>query len=236
LAIEASERHSHSNEGSPGHSHSCEDFHHKSGSGSHSSHEKYIYKCNNNEWVPYLFDDAPTEEGLYYGDSEPGAPGFVGGFLSLLSPARIDVTKKEAYAWFNGDKLINDPTKVFYLKRNCHHKYEWVNSTTGEPVPNALQAFAENASGASVYIGRKKFDDFTAFLTVIFALSTAGYTDKNGANHVEKEYQVLTCKSKVFETPPKTTTAAPGSEDEIVDPNYTGCGELNRRFNNKIDL
>jgi hypothetical protein len=124
----------------------------------------------------------------------------------------------------NGELFINAPSVTFYLKRDCHHKYEWLNVTVGQLDPFALQPFGDNAVGFPIYIGRKVFGDSVAYINSIPLANMAGYADASG-NHFVTEYQVLTCKSRVFETPPETTTVAPGSDDEVLDPNYTGCGE-----------
>jgi hypothetical protein len=173
-----------------------------------------------------MLDEAPAEDGLYYGDSEPGVPGYVGGFAPNYFPTRIRITDpKGGFPFINGEKFINDSSLIFYLKKDCHHKYEWVNATLSQEFPFAIQPFKEEAAGFSVYIGRIEFEDFKAFLTVVNLNGLAGYTDKNGVTYFVKEYQVLTCKSKVFEEPPVTTTAAPGSDDPSQDPNFSGCGE-----------
>jgi hypothetical protein len=222
VATEARERNANFTEISHHGSHS----HSKSKSDSHScescSHEKYVYKCNNNEWLPYLFDDAPSEDGLYFGDVAPGVAGYIGAFLPMKFPARIQISEpKGAFSYLSGDKFFNIPGTILYLKKNCHHKYEWVNTSIGQDVPNTIQAF----EGTRLDFGRKVFGDITTFLTYSYSLGKATYTDSNGQNRFETEFQVLTCKSKIFETPPETTTIAPGSNDEILDPNYSGCGE-----------
>lgn len=84
IAIEASERDGHRNKDET----SDDDCHHESCSHSH----EYIFQCNNNEWVRYMLDEAPAEEGLFYGDYAPGNPGFVGYVSSPFpSPARIQI-------------------------------------------------------------------------------------------------------------------------------------------------
>jgi hypothetical protein len=208
------------------HSHSSEDQ-----SDSHSCEtceEKFKYKCNNNEWVNYMLDEAPAEDGIYVGDSKPGIPIFVGGYYPSKFPVGISITEPKGGFLPQPQMFFNDSSEVFYLKKDCHHKYEWVNSSNAEILDYALQAFQENAVGTPIYIGRKVFNDYTSFLFASISVNLAYYINNKGTTEKTSEYQVLTCKSKHFEAPPETTTQAPGPE--IPDPNYTGCGKISKKI------
>jgi hypothetical protein len=208
-----------------------ESSHSHSHSGSHSCEtcrRKFIYKCNNNEWVNYNLDEAPAEDGIYIGDKSPGIPTFIGGHFPSKQPLRIDITDpKGGKVPFQPNEIVlRDPSTVFYLKRSCDHKYEWVNSTGREFVQNAVYAFYENSLGFTAYFGRKIIGELAAFVVAVPMSGYGTYTDLDGINQRTDEYQVLTCKSRVFETPPETTT----TEAPTVDPNYTGCGKITKRW------
>jgi hypothetical protein len=196
-------------------------------SGSHSceSCEKdFKYKCNNNEWVNYMLDEQPAEDGIYVGDSKPGIPIFVGGFFPGKYPVGISITNPKGGTLIKSKVFLNNSATLHYLKRDCHHKYEWVNSSNGEIEPYGMQAFYEDATGSSVYIARKVFTDYTAFTEVFASLGFAAYLDKDGNTINTKEYQVLTCKSKHFEAPPETTTTT--ASPEVASLNNNGCSKI----------
>jgi hypothetical protein len=150
---------------------------------------------------------------------------FVGGHFPTKYPLSISISNPKGghHIFALPQTFVNESSEIFYLKRNCHHKYEWVNSSDGEAVPYAIQAFYENAIGLDIYIGRVVFSDYTLFSGVSY-LSGAAYLDRNGNSHISKSnYQVLTCKSKVFEAPPPppAPTTLPSNNNQ----NSGGCSK-----------
>lgn len=186
-----SEHHEHPEHGceSCEHSHSCE-----------SCEREFIHKCNNNEWVNYLLDDAPAEDGLYYGDLEPGVPTYVGyGELnSVILPGQIQITKGLFMFLAQRVQLKTDSANIYYLKKDCHHhKYEWVNSTGTSIVPFALEPKEASANGFPTYIAKISIDGKVYFGFVGLPGGYMIYYDEFGKPRRSADYEVLTCKSKV---------------------------------------
>jgi len=190
-----------------------------SGSSSSESCEtcecKFKFKCNNNEWVNYMLDDAPAEEGVYLGDFGAGNPGFVGAgmYAREHAPARVQImAPKGVFEVFGtGEVFINDTARMWFLKKNCDHQYTWVNSSNGELLPFAVEPIEEKVNGFTMYVGRKVIRNDTVAAGIVTPVSgSMFYADTNGKMHLPREYEVLICKSKKYEEPkPARTTPAP---------------------------
>jgi len=207
-----------------------------SGSSSSESCENckpsYKFRCNNNEWVNYMLDDAPAEEGVYLGDFGAGNPGFIGcgSVAGERGPSRIQIIEPKGNYQIYGsaEVLINDTSRMWYLKKNCDHQYTWVNATNGEILPFAVEPFEDNANGFAMYVGRKIIkNDTVAVGCVIPFMGVMYYAGANKKQMHDKTYEVLICKSKKFEDPkPKKTTPAPAANA----PAYTGCVHEWKKF------
>jgi len=192
----------------------------------------YKFRCNNNEWVNYMLDDAPAEEGVYLGDHGEGNPGFIGcgSVIQERGPSRIQIIEPKGnyQVYGGGEAFLNDTSRMWYLKKNCDHQYTWVNSSDGELLTYAVEPFEDNANGFPIYVGRKviKNDTVAAGIIVPF-LGVMYYADMNKKMHQPREYEVLICKSKKFEAPkPKKTTPAPAANA----PANTGCVHEWKKF------
>lgn len=161
----------------------------------------FKYRCNNNEWVNYMLDDAPAEEGVYYGDYGAGNPGFVGcgSVIQERGPSRIQIIEPKGnyQVYGSGEQYLNDTTRMWYLKNNCDHQYTWVNSSNGEILPYAVEPFEDNANGFTIYVGRKVIkNDTVAAGIIVPMLGVMYYADINKKMQQPREYEVLVCKSK----------------------------------------
>jgi hypothetical protein len=167
-----------------------------------SCEKEFNYKCNNNEWLSYLLNDAPGEEGLFYGFTKSNEATFVGyGELdSYILPGQVQITNPKGVFVFLAQRtlLLNDSSKMFYLKKNCDdHKYDWVNSTGTSVVPFALEPKEANVNGFPTYIARKLINGELYFGFVALPGGYMIYYDSFGKSRTTSEYEVLTCKSKV---------------------------------------
>ena len=70
-----------------------------------------------------MLDEAPAEDGVYVGDSQPGIPTFVGGYYPTKYPISISITNPKGGYLEKPQKFFNDSATLFYLKKDCHHKY-----------------------------------------------------------------------------------------------------------------
>lgn len=164
----------------------------------------FIYKCNNNEWLPYLLDDAPAREGVYYGDYGVGNPGFVGSssVVGERGTSRIQIIDpKGSYQVYGGhEEFINDTNRMWYLKKNCNHQYTWLNVSSSEIIPYAVQTFAENANGFPMYVGRKVINNYTVAAGISVPFMGVMYWANTAGNMFQEHYgEVLICKSNVCE-------------------------------------
>lgn len=92
--------------------------------------------------------------------------------------------------------LLNDSSRIWYLYKNRHHDYDWVDSKNAEVPPFALE-FGKDKIGSSLLIGRAKLaNGFIAVGTVVPFAGFMFYADETGkSKRVFSNYQVLTCKS-----------------------------------------
>lgn len=166
----------------------------------HEHHEKeFKYKCNNNKWVNYLLDEAPAEYGVYYGDKEPGFPTFIGYtvFNPFVLHGYIQIINPKGLTFFGSQGLgfSNDSSQIFYLKKDCHHRYDWINSTGTTVVPFAIEPKESNANGYPSYIARKFIEEKLYFGHVPVIGGLMFYVDSLGIIRRSSEYEVLTCVS-----------------------------------------
>jgi hypothetical protein len=127
------------------------------------------------------------------------------------------------FAGGSGSYFFNDSTQIWYLFRNRHHKYEWVDSKDGQTEPFAIE-YSEDNGGFKMFIGRIVRKDKPAYLgPIVSVMGVMYYVDDNGASKsATSGYQVLTCKSckKEKKIPvPSFTAKLPPNVD-------TGCSEL----------
>jgi hypothetical protein len=181
-------------------SESCENCH----------NDDFIYECNDLEWVKYLLDDAPAEDGVYLGDSSPGIPAYAG--YSILesaigtgvTPGRIQITEpKGMFTPHAPGYFSNDTFHIFYLKDDCKkYKFEWVPSKSGEIIPFAVEPLRPMINGFHDYVARKSINSQkTVFGAGIPGKATIFYIDETNEypNQLvadRGEYEVLTCKAK----------------------------------------
>jgi hypothetical protein len=175
-------------------------------------HDEFKYECNDLEWVNYLLDEAPAEDGFYMGDSSPGVPAYAcyGIFESALGTTigtgRIQITEpKGMFSHRAPGYFSNDSSRLFYLKNDCKkYHFEWVVSGLSETVLYGVEPLRPKANGFPDYIGRKKISDQkTVFgagrpgkATLFYVDDTKEYPNQLGTSDV---YEVLTCKSKSCE-------------------------------------
>lgn len=164
----------------------------------------YKFQCNDNEWLPYMLDDAPAEEGIFYGDYGAGNPGFVGcgGVGDERLPARIQILEpKGAFEIYGkGETFINDSAHMWYLKRNCEHQYTWESSLNGQISPYGVEPISRNVNGYPIFVGRKVIDKYTVAAGKVLPLSgTMSYVSTDGQRHRVTDFEVLVCRSKKCE-------------------------------------
>jgi hypothetical protein len=119
--------------------------------------------------------------------------------------------------------FLNDSNSVWYLYRNRHHKYEWVDSQNADDVPFAVDLSIED-QGFPVYFGRIKTKNNTVLIgTVVPFMGVFFYPAVDGKSRTANGYQVLTCKSCRNETkiPIPKLPVLPPSPAQL-----SGCGEL----------
>jgi hypothetical protein len=91
--------------------------------------------------------------------------------------------------------FLNDSRFMWYLYRNKHHKYEWVDSQNAENVPFAVDLSLDD-QGFSVYFGRIKSKNNTVAIgTVAPFMGAFFHPAVDGKSRTTSGYQVLTCKS-----------------------------------------
>ncbi|KAG5676535.1 hypothetical protein PVAND_006361 [Polypedilum vanderplanki] len=166
------------------------------------------YPCGNKFYI-YQYDDEPAEYGVYAGKYAPNKPAYVAliddntvlnfGRLQLDPPGMLI----NDYSNSAKETFINDSNRdIYYLYKNRHHKYEWVDSKNGELVPYAID-FGTYVYGIPNYFGRIKIDGFYRVGLVSIPLGNMYYPGKNGvAVRASTGYQVLTCKSCRKNEPP----------------------------------
>jgi hypothetical protein len=171
-------------------------------------HDEFKYECNDLEWVNYLLDEAPAEDGVYLGDSSTGIPAYAcyGIFESALGTAigtgRIQITEpKGMFSHRAPGYFSNDSSRIFYLKNDCKkYRFKWVNSAPGEIIPYAVEPLRPMANGFHDYIARKNISDKkTAFGAGRPGKGAIFYVDEFNQLATSNDYEVLTCKSKKCE-------------------------------------
>jgi hypothetical protein len=119
--------------------------------------------------------------------------------------------------------LLNDSNAVWYLYRNRHHKYEWVDSQNAEAVPFAVD-FSSDDQGFPLYIGRIRSENRTVRMGIVVSfMGTFFYLDFDGRSRSNTSgYQVLTCKScrKEKKVPLPKLPVVPPTPAQL-----NGCGE-----------
>ncbi|KAG5666147.1 hypothetical protein PVAND_017661, partial [Polypedilum vanderplanki] len=94
-------------------------------------------------------------------------------------------------------KFINDSSHaIYYLYRNRHHKYEWVDAQFGEIVPFGIDIGAQ-IHNTPCYFGRAKINGFYQFGPIVSLFGIMFYPGKETVQ-VTPVYQVLTCKKGHF--------------------------------------
>jgi hypothetical protein len=127
--------------------------------------------------------------------------------------------------WHNGPdgkgKFSSVNSKIWFLKNDPNHKYEWVTSQNGDIVPFAIDIGSETI-GFAVFIQRVIKNNLVYLGSVPTTEGQAFFVNERGiVDSTPSGYQVLTCKSNVVNetdipTPQPTLTAT-------VD---TGCSKL----------
>jgi hypothetical protein len=92
--------------------------------------------------------------------------------------------------------FVNDSSRIWYLYRNKHHSYEWVDSKDGEIVPFAVEVGQERL-GFLLYIARIVRKDEPVLLGIVVPfMGVLYYPDEFGnSKSTRTGYQVLTCRS-----------------------------------------
>lgn len=169
-----------------------------------------------NKFYRYYFDDEPAEYGLTAGEYEEGKQAYVAvvDTTFTVSNARLQLSPPGALITDFGDsgitKFINDSSHaIYYLYRNRHHKYEWVDSQFGDEVPFAIDIGTDIFTTAA-YIARIKVNGYFRYGPVPVMFGAIMYNgDTLGSNlKASPFYQVLTCKS-CKKNEPKTVMPKP---------------------------
>lgn len=166
---------------------------------SSESHErKYIYPCGN-KFYKYYLDDEPAEYGLSAGEYAKGEKAYVGladGNDIVLS-GRVQLNPPGIYFSVRFQATFsNDSSKIWYLYKNPHHKYEWVNAKTGDDIPFSID-FGTSSSAIKIFISRIITPSNTVILgSTAPSLGVMFYVNEKGVSTTRTSgYQILTCKS-----------------------------------------
>ncbi|KAG5667261.1 hypothetical protein PVAND_015249 [Polypedilum vanderplanki] len=97
-----------------------------------SSEETPYYECEN-KFSQYHLDNEPAEYGLAAGFYAPGKKAYVGvtcwNYVAL-NIARIQLDPLGAVSPSTGgpSMFYNDSHLIWYLRKNRHHQYKWIDS------------------------------------------------------------------------------------------------------------
>ncbi|KAG5667235.1 hypothetical protein PVAND_015225 [Polypedilum vanderplanki] len=196
---------------------------------------EYEYECAN-KFYRYNLDDEPAEYGLSAGFYAPGEKAYVG--ISQwrnigLHAGRIQIEDRGIELCNAGGTsyFYNDSSQIWYLYKNKHHKYEWVDSSDAKTEPYAIE-FGEQNGGFKLFIGRIQKKDEPVIIGIVpECMGVMYYVDHDGkSKHTRTGYQVLTCKSNRREKKIRTPRIAADSKPNIDDPN--GCIHNWQPYNN----
>lgn len=88
---------------------------------------------------------------------------------------------------------------MWFLKSNSNYVFQWVDSSNGEILPFAVDTGnCEVDDGYFLYISKTKLEDGTVTIGHVPTFTSVNwYTDANGNMRQERNYQILTCRSRI---------------------------------------
>ncbi|KAG5671056.1 hypothetical protein PVAND_001274 [Polypedilum vanderplanki] len=157
------------------------------------------YHCEQ-KWKKYIGDNAPLVDGFPVSIYNTDTGSYIGrgtrkcingcdyglGKIQVTSPAGVyyldDMTATQVF----------DNITAEYLVKNTSYTYEWVQSTNGVKVENALEVHKEGHR--PFYIGITKYN-YKVYIGKVRPGEGLYFIDPNGKQKVTSSYNVLTCTS-----------------------------------------
>lgn len=147
------------------------------------------------DWKPYLGDNAPSVDGVFTekdiyitSDTYIGRTvvnnTYVLGKIKTSNPAGL-------YYYENGNENLLT-TDVEYMTLNPAGLYNWVASSSGQPVLHAFQ-LQLNSAQWPILIGRVLINNTYVLFGKVIPGTGLVVTDQNGQQQIIPHYQVLTC-------------------------------------------
>lgn len=104
---------------------------------------------------------------------------------------RILPFEKGMYYNYGGTEHFTN-VSIEFLVKSANYSYEWIASSNGTFVPNAVVVNRPRSS--SQYIGRIVVNGITFIGSVVTIIGGMYYVDKSGKEKFTSSYEILVCK------------------------------------------